>query len=151
MRELCQKCDEFLSEVFKGMGLQLQTSVVSTEEKCTLDLSGEDSAYLRAEGGDLLNALEHLVNQIFGRDLAKGERIVCDVEGFRSIREAELRAMARHAADQVKSTGSSFMFGPMEAHERRVIHLALSEDEALHTVSLGEGHDRRLKVSLRTV
>lgn len=150
MKEICQKSNEFLSEVFKGAGLDLQTSVVSTDDKCSLDLFGADSLYLRVEGAELLDALEHLVNQVFGHGLTKGERIICDVEGFRSAREAELRVMAQHAAERVKSTGAAFTFGPMEANERRVIHLSLSEDRMLETMSLGEGPERRVKISLKT-
>jgi spoIIIJ-associated protein len=38
----------------------------------------------------------------------------------------------------------------MSAAERRVIHLALAEDDSLFTESVGEGNARRLKVSLKT-
>ena len=65
------------------------------------------------------------------------------------MRETELRAMARHAADRVASSGVPFPFAPMNANERRVIHLALADDERLFTESVGEGNARRLKVSLK--
>ena len=57
--------------------------------------------------------------------------------------------MARHAADRVRSTGLPFFFGPMSAGERRVIHLALADEDNLFTESVGEGNARRLKVSLK--
>ncbi|MBD0326017.1 MAG: hypothetical protein ICV68_06290, partial [Pyrinomonadaceae bacterium] len=107
-------------------------------------------ALLLNEGGELLEALQHIVNQAFGRALPKGERIVCDVENFRATREAELRAMARHAAERVRSTGVAFTFGPMDPSERRVIHLSLAEESDLHTESVGEGAARRLKVSRKS-
>ena len=105
---------------------------------------------MRSEGGELLDALEHFVNQSFSRELSEGERFICDVDNFRAIRETELRAMARHAAERVRSTSVPFFFGPMSAAERRVIHLTLAEDESLFTESVGEGNARRLKVSLKT-
>src|SRR5437660_9303144 len=92
-------------------------------------------------------ALEHFVNQAFARGLSEGERFVCDVDSFRAMRETELRAMARHAADRVRSTGLPFFFGPMNAGERRVIHLTLADEDDLFTESVGEGNARRLKVS----
>jgi spoIIIJ-associated protein len=58
--------------------------------------------------------------------------------------------MARHAAERVRSTGLPFTFGPMNAAERRIIHLSLAEEETLFTESVGEGSARRLKVSLKT-
>jgi spoIIIJ-associated protein len=147
--EICQNSKDFVEAVLKGSGLDLHIAASSHSEGCLIDIKGEDSSFLRNEGGELLDALEHLVNQAYGRDLPKGERIVCDVESFRATREAELRAMAHHAASRVHSTGTPFFFGPMQPQERRVIHLELANDETLLTESVGEGHERRLKVSLK--
>ena len=97
----------------------------------------------------MLDALQQIVNQAFGRSLPKGQRIVCDARNYRAAREVELRAMAQHAARQVRKTSAAFVFGPMDASERRVIHLSLADEEDLLTESVGEGMARRLRVSLR--
>lgn len=149
MNETCTQAQEFLNEVFKGIKCELHASVAEAESGCLLNIDGDDNSLLLNEGGELLEALQHLLNQAYGRALLRGERIVCDVENFRATREAELRAMARHAAERVRSTSVPFTFGPMDANERRVIHLSLSEENDLHTESVGEGAARRLKVSLK--
>lgn len=149
MNEVCNQSQEFLNAVFSGAGLELRASAVEAESGCLLNIDGDDASFLLNEGGELLEALQHLANQVFGRTLPKGERIVCDVENFRATREAELRAMARHAAGRVRKSGIPFTFGPMIPNERRVIHMALAEEEDLHTESVGEGMARRLKVSLK--
>lgn len=150
MNETCTQAQQFLSDVFKGIGCELQVSVEAADSGCLLNIDGADNSLLLNEGGELLEAVQHLVNQAFGRTLPKGERIVCDVENFRATREAELRAMARHAAERVRSTSVPFTFGPMESNERRVIHLFLAEESDLHTESVGDGAARRLKVTLKT-
>jgi spoIIIJ-associated protein len=150
MSEVCTKAQEFLNAIFNGTGFDLRATVEGTEAGCLLNIDGADSSLLLNEGGELLEALQHLANQSFGRTLIKGERIVCDVQDFRSTREAELRAMARHAAERVRTTNISFTFGPMNSNERRVIHLVLAGEDDLHTESIGEGTARRLKVSLKT-
>ena len=149
MKDVFRESENFLNQVFAGAGLELSAKAGETEGGCVLNIAGADAALLRSEGGELLDALEHLVNQSFGRGLAQGERLVCDVENYRAVRETELRAMARHAAGRVRQSGVPFTFGPMNANERRVIHLELAEEEGLHTESVGEGHERRLKVSLK--
>ena len=149
MEEACQRAEAFLNSIFENTGLELSASGSLSDDGCVLNLDGADSALLRAEGGELLGALEHLVNQAFGRSLPHGKRFICDVHNFRAAREAELRAMAHLAAERVRSKQTSFTFGPMEASERRVIHLALANETDLHTESVGDGHDRRLKVSLK--
>jgi spoIIIJ-associated protein len=149
MNEAYTQAEQFLNEVFESAGLDLRAEASESAEACVLNIEGDDEALLRSEGGELLDAVEHLVNQSFGRDLAEGERFICDVGSFRAMRETELRAMARHAAERVRSTGVPFIFGPMNASERRVIHMALADDKTLFTESVGEGNARRLKVSLK--
>jgi spoIIIJ-associated protein len=147
MKESHEQARQFLDDIFRFAGLDLQAEASEGEGVCTLDISGQDSTLLRSEGGELLDAVEHFVNQAFARGHSEGERFVCDVDGFRAMRETELRAMARHAADRVRSTGLPFFFGPMSAGERRVIHLTLADEDDLLTESVGEGNARRLKVS----
>jgi spoIIIJ-associated protein len=149
MREVYLQAQQFLNDIFDHAGFDLRATAGESEGGCVLNLDGEDSALLRNEGGELLDALEHFVNQSFTRDLPQGERFVCDVDSFRALRETELRAMARHAADRVLSNGVPFTFGPMSANERRIIHLTLAENESLSTESVGEGNLRRLQVSLK--
>ena len=150
MKEVYGQAEQFLNDIFRMAGFELHAQASEGDNACILNIDGPDSPLVRSEGGELLDALEHFVNQSFSRDLAEAERFVCDVDNFRAIREKELRAMARHAADRVRSTGLPFFFGPMSAAERRVIHLSLAEDESLFTESVGEGNARRLKVSLKT-
>jgi spoIIIJ-associated protein len=150
MSEVYTQSQEFLNALFDSAGFKLRAQVEDVEGGRVLNIDGVDTSFLLAEGGELLEALQHLLNQAFGRGLEKGERLICDVENFRATREAELRAMARHAAERVRATGREFIFGPMIPNERRVIHLVLSTEEDLHTESVGEGSARRLKVTLRT-
>ncbi|HKS29056.1 MAG TPA: R3H domain-containing nucleic acid-binding protein [Pyrinomonadaceae bacterium] len=147
MNEACLQARDFLNTILEGAGLELRAQVDEKESGCFLNIEGPDSSLLLSEGGELLEALQHILNQAFVRSLPKEERIICDVENFRATREAELRAMARHAAERVRSTGVAFTFGPMNANERRVIHMALATEEDLHTESVGEGASRRLKVT----
>jgi spoIIIJ-associated protein len=147
MNEACTQAQDFLNAIFEGAGLELRAQVDTKESGCFLNIEGVDASLLLSEGGELLESLQHILNQAFGRVLPKEERIICDVENFRATREAELRAMARHAAERVRTTGVPFTFGAMNPNERRVIHMALATEEDLHTESVGEGNARRLKVT----
>jgi spoIIIJ-associated protein len=149
MQEACTKAGSFLESVFQGTGLSISVAVSETPTECLLDLSGPDAGLLQIEGGELLQSVQHLVTQAFGRSLPEGQRIVCDVEGFRATREAELRAMANLAADRVRTSGAPFLFGEMNASERRIIHLTLAECEDLYTESVDEGRLRKLRVALK--
>ncbi len=143
----CEQPAEFLRSIIETSSLALNVSVEESDEGCRLNINGADADLLISQGGELLEALQHLVNQAFIRELPRGQRVVCDAQSFRATREAELRAMAKHAAERVRSTGAPFIFGPMTANERRIIHLTLVDDSDLFTESVGEGQARKLKVS----
>ena len=150
MTEVSQQAAEFLDNVFEMTGLQLRVGVKQGITGEVLDIEGDDAELLQAQTGELLEAVQHLINQVFGRSLAGGARLVCDVHGFRAIREAELQAMANFAANRVRQTGTAFMFEPMSANERRIIHMTLADSPDLFTESIGEGSDRKLKIGLKS-
>jgi spoIIIJ-associated protein len=149
MEDVWQQAATFLEDVFARTGLELRVAVRRRATGSILDIEGGDSELLQSQTGELLEAVQHLINQIFGRQLPAGERLVCDVEGFRATREAELQAMANLAAKRVRDSGVSFTFQPMNANERRIIHLTLADQEDLYTESIGEGSERKLKVGLK--
>jgi spoIIIJ-associated protein len=149
MEDAWQQAANFLEDIFARTGLDLRVAVKRRATGSVLDIDGADSELLQSQTGELLEAVQHLINQIFGRELPAGERLVCDVEGFRATREAELQAMANIAAKRVRDSGVSFTFQPMNANERRIIHLTLAGQEDLYTESIGEGSERKLKVGLK--
>jgi spoIIIJ-associated protein len=149
MNETCQRAETFLTEILADMRFDLSVSSEWTDEGCLLDLSGEDVPLLLAENGEMLDAFETLLFQIYGRQLDREHRFVCDADGFRRTRRAELQAMARFAAGNVRKGSRPFTFGVLNSTERRIIHLTLQSEADLITESVGIGRDRRLQVRLK--
>lgn len=149
MNEICQQAETFLNETLSEMRFDLSVSSKWTDEGCLLNMSGEDVSFLLAENGEMLDAFETLLFQIFGRNLEREHRFICDADGFRRTRKAELQAMARFAAENVRKTSRPFTFGVLNSTERRIIHLSLQKEEDLLTESVGNGRDRRLQVRLK--
>ena len=149
MNENCQKAEVFLSEIISDLRFNLTVSSEWTDEGCLLNLSGEDAPFLLSENGEMLDAFEVLLFQIYGREFEREHRFICDADGFRKSRKAELQAMARFAAQNVRKNGRPFTFGVLNSTERRVIHLTLQTEEDLITESVGGGRDRRLQVRLK--
>jgi len=150
MTEVTQQAAEFLGGVFEMKSMQLRVTVKQGITGEVLDIEGHDAELLQSQTGELLEALQHLINQVFGRSLTAGARLVCDVHGFRATREAELQAMANLAANRVRQTGVAFTFEPMSANERRIIHLTLADSPDLFTESIGEGSDRKLRIARKS-
>jgi spoIIIJ-associated protein len=149
MNESCENAKELVSGLVSDLGFDLSVSAEWTDEGCVINLSGEDAHFALAENGEMLDALEAVLFQAYGRTLDREHRFVVDAEGFRQTRKAELHAMARFAADQVRKNGRSFTFGVLNATERRIIHTTLQQEDDLITESVGDGRDRRLQVRLQ--
>lgn len=146
MNQTCENARDFLADLISVMRFDLDVSAEWNDEGCLLNLSGRDAHFALAENGEMLDALEVVLFQAFGRELEREHRFVVDADGFRQTRKSELHAMARFAGEQVRKNGRPFTFGVLNSTERRVIHLALQQEEDLVTESVGDGRDRRLQV-----
>jgi spoIIIJ-associated protein len=147
MSEVCENAQSFLEGLVSDLRFDLGVSSKWTEEGCVVNLTGDDVPYVLSENGEMLDAFETLLFQLYGRELDREHRFICDAEGFRQTRKRELGAMARFAATNVRENGTSFTFGELNSTERRMIHMALKDEEDLLTESVGMGRDRRLRVS----
>lgn len=149
MNQTCENARELLSGLVADLRFDLTVTSEMNDEGCLLSLNGEDAHYALAENGELLDAFEVILFQAFGRELDREHRFVVDADGFRQTRKAELHAMARFAAEQVRKSGRQFTFGVLNSTERRIIHTSLQKEEDLFTESVGDGRDRRLQVRLQ--
>ena len=70
-----------------------------------------------------------------------------DVDGYRRRREEALVGLAKRTASRVRTTGRSVTLEPMPPNERRIVHLALQDDPAVVTVSIGEGEARKVAIT----
>ena len=117
------------------------------------DISGmtEDASdelgLLIGRRGETLGSLQYLLNVMVGRNYDDQDMVFgVDVEGYRRRREDSLVEMAHRVADEVRETGDVITLEPMPAAERRIIHLALSDEAGVATESVGRGSDRQVEV-----
>lgn len=136
----------FTDGLLRGIGFQCECEVKVIDEMLFLDFAGQDIENLAANRSELLLALEYLLNKIFQADIDQFGMINCDVLGKKQTRMAELKLIAFAAAEKVRETKLPFSFGPMDSRERRLIHLALANNQTIRTQSEGEGEQRKVVV-----
>jgi spoIIIJ-associated protein len=127
--------------------LDLTAEVSEEGEKTIVRLSGADQALLLENGAEVLLAFDHVLQRAFGRDVYPS-RLLVECEGFRESRDAALGAMARGLASEVRRDGQPRETEPLNAYERRIVHIAISEETGVRTFSVGEGQDRRVTIAL---
>ena len=60
-----------------------------------------------------------------------------------------LRQQALDSAKEVKRWGDPVTLPPMNAHDRRIIHVTLQDDPEISTESEGEGARKKVVISLK--
>lgn len=111
-----------------------------------LDITGDDLAVLIGRHGKTLDALQFVVSAITVRSIGFRYPVVVDVEGYKNRQRQKLESMARSAASKAANQNRSIKLRPMTPYERRIIHIALRDDDRVETASEGEGSARHVVV-----
>lgn len=139
----------FLGGVVKHAGFKLKYRIMVNppvaddrdweRPEILVEFAGPDSGLLLERGGELLRSLELLAIEMLRLPGNEHEKISFDCMGHRKARLEELRMTARVAAEKVRKSGTPYHFAPMSSRERRILHLALRDENDLRTESDGEG------------
>jgi spoIIIJ-associated protein len=104
-----------------------------------LNIEGDKSGLLIGRKGRTLDALQFIVNKIVNKTLERRARVIVDSEDYRQRRRDFLTQMALRMGDKAKKTQRPVSTNLLNPHDRRIVHLALREDEELGTKGRGEG------------
>ena len=88
MNQVCENATQFLTDLIADLRFDLTVTSEWTDEGCVLNLSGNDAHLALAENGELLDALEVILFQVYGRELDREHRFIVDAEGFKAAKEA---------------------------------------------------------------
>ena len=104
-----------------------------------LDIQGDNSGLLIGRRGKTLDALQFIVNKIVNKSLERKVRVVVDSEKYRQRRKESLTQLALRMGEKAKRIQKPVTTNPMNPGDRRIVHLALKDDDRLDTRSRGEG------------
>lgn len=112
-----------------------------------LDVNGGDLAVLIGRHGRTLDALQMVLTSLLSSRIKFYYPVVVDIESYKSRRRKKLEDMARSSAARAKQRGGKVTLSPMNAYERRIIHLTLRGDEGVTTHSEGVEPDRHVVIT----
>jgi spoIIIJ-associated protein len=137
---------ELVRELARAADADLAAEVTATDEAVVVRLEGQGKDLLLADEGDVLEALEYLVQLMYRRAI-EPRRLVVDCEGYRSDRDRALHDEALALAAAVTGDGVPRKMRALNSYERRIVHAALTGHPTVHTFSVGEGGERRVTVA----
>ena len=111
-----------------------------------LETAGVDGLLIGRKG-DTLNSLQHLVGRIVSRKMGGYQRLTLDVGGYLKNRQDIIRQKAKKAADRARKSNREIQMEPMKASERRIVHVALTDEEGIITYTTGNGDMRKVCIA----
>ena len=120
------------------------------ERELILDITGDNLAVLIGRHGKTLDALQFIVSAITTRVLGFRYPVVVDVEGYKNRQRQKIESLARSAASRADQQHKAIKLRPMTPYERRIVHIALRDDDRIETASEGEGSSRHVVVLPRS-
>ncbi len=121
-------------------------SATTSQDRLTLSIEGGNAGILIGRKGQTLDAMQFLTDKIINRKSDARVRVKVDIEGYMETRKANLKHLAYKMADKAKKTGRPATINQMSAQDRRIVHLALKDDNKVRTQSMGDGYYRRLVI-----
>lgn len=149
MADLQERVRGFLQRTLDAMGVSLEIDINDTPDSVRIDLSGEAGELLLRRRAEALDALQHLVNTAFRRELKDERTFVVDCLDYRKAKDAELRQMARFMMDKARSSGTPQEMGPLNPYARRLVHLTVAEDPHMSSESIGDAFLKTVIISVR--
>jgi spoIIIJ-associated protein len=149
VNEISKKTCEVVTKMMKLMGEDVSVTCSLKEKAIFVEIATkEDAAHMIGKGGKVLEDFQFMVNRIIRRMYADREfpSVIVDIGGYRGEKEEELALMARDIAERVSKSGKSVLLRPMNAWERRIIHVTVKDKEGVYTESEDSSEGRRVRI-----
>lgn len=144
------KAQEFLLGLTSRMGVNVSVNARQDEEgNVRVDMFGDTLGILIGRRGETLDALQYLTSLYVNRGQEGYTRVTLDTENYRAKREEALRRLANRMANRAVKTGRKVVMEPMNPYERRILHSALQQNDAVTTHSEGEEPNRHVVITLK--
>ncbi len=143
---MAMKARDLFEGILKRISSEYSVNVNETQEKIILGIEGDESGLLIGKRGQNLDAFQYIMNKAINKIDGEHKMVMIDSGEYRKRREEFLLGLAEKIKKKVKKTKKPVSLANMNAHDRRIIHLVMQEDESLVTQSRGEGKFRKIVI-----
>ena len=142
---------DFLEDVFSTTSLEVEVEVLEEEtnsEQVMYNLNSSDLGIIIGHRGETLDALQYLTSLVVNRETDEYYRVLIDAEGYRERRKQTLIRLANKLARKALKKGRKVVLEPMPPHERRIIHMAIKNNDKVKSYSKGEEPFRKVMIEV---
>ena len=137
----------FLGPIFKA--LQVEDAIVNVSEDAgtiRFDVTGEHVGILIGRHGETLNAIQFLMSLVINGKVENHRGVIFDVENYRERQADKLENLAQRMAEKCRRTHRRVTVSPMNAAERRIIHITVEKINGVTSYSEGNEPHRRVVI-----
>ncbi len=135
-----------LQRIVNAITADAEISVETEADRLIFNVNGGNAGILIGKRGQTLAAIQTIVNKAVNKHNQNRTRVMVDIEGYLETRKENLQRMALRLAEKSKKIGKPITMGPMNAYDRRIVHIAVQEISNVQTRSRGEGPLRKLVI-----
>ena len=152
------KARDTLKHMLNLLGFDADVADEEQDDNVLLKVKSEDAGRIIGRKGRYLDSLELILNRMLKDPDSKTPRVVIDIDGYqrqqrgggKAKADADvLEKMAVDTAKEVKRWGEPKTLGPLNAHERRIVHTALKDNPDVETESGDEESNGKKKIVVR--
>ncbi len=136
----------FLAPILKALDADVVITVTETADSICFDAAGEGAGTLIGRHGETLNAIQFLLSLVVNGRIEGHKGVIFDVENYRNRQAKKLEDIAKRMADKCKKTHRRVTLNPMNAAERRIIHITLEKIDGVTSYSEGNEPNRRIVI-----
>lgn len=147
MKAESQKIKKTIENLLAVMDFSGNVEVAEQEgDFLKANIQSAEAAFLIGRSGENLLALQHLSRAIVNRGQEAPIHFIVDVNNYQKNRFELVKETAISTAADVARTGQPRWLVPMNAYERRIVHVFLAGVAGIKTESEGEGEERRIVI-----
>jgi len=125
-----------LQDMLERLGFEATIEEKETEKGQCLNIETDDPGRLIGRQGRTLSDLQYLTNRINFHKDKEAPKVTVDVGNYRGESTDGLTKKAKECADKARRWGDIVEMEPMNAYDRRIVHLTLKEEEGVTTESI---------------
>ncbi len=143
-----EKVKTFLNQLSELIPHEVTFNVSSREEenKIVVEVEGNDANDFVDEGAFVQEALQHLMWKVVKKECSADELTPHVVVQNTQARSKYLQDLAKEMSEKAVQTGEEVALLPLNSFERRIVHIALSENPSVTTKSVGEGSFKKILI-----
>ena len=140
---------DWVEQLLRKMQINVRVMAERLGENIEVSIEGQNLGALIGRRGQTLDSLQYLTTLALNKKTDDFIPVVVDVGDYRKKRQESVERTALSTMQKVIKTGRKIILNPMTPAERRLVHMALSEETEVITYSIGDEPRRKVVIDVK--